>query len=129
MSGASSFSGTSAEYEEEGDSWCAGSDGVRVVCLRGEADLLFCGEHERLLRGKEWPDGVPPRRNPPATTPAAGSVLGMCVVGASLTPTSSVELDVLKGGNGSKEGSGAGVPPFAKPLTNESLRLSGEGLT
>jgi hypothetical protein len=58
--------------------------GVRNSCLRGDADLLFCGEQERLLRGEEErSDGVPPRRKVPgaASGAEAGSVLGMCVRG------------------------------------------------
>lgn len=132
MSGASNSSAASAEYEEEGDSSCAGSDGVRTACLRGEADLLFCGEHERLLRGEELPEGVPPRRKAPGTVvpaPTVGSVLGIWIAAAPSSWSPSVKLDLLKGGNGSKEGFCAGVPAFAKPFTNVSLRLSGEGST
>jgi hypothetical protein len=124
VSGASHFS---AEYDEEGDSWCAGSVGVRTMCLRGDSLRDFWGEQERDLRGEERPDGVPPRRS--ALVGMVGSVLGMCVPWSSSAGSSFCAE--LNGGKGSKEGAGAGpgVPPSAKPLANASLRLSGEGWT
>lgn len=124
MSGASH---RSAEYDDEGDSWCADSVGVRTMCLRGDLLRDFWGEQERLLRGEEGLDGVPPRRR--AAVGKVGSVLGMCVSWSlSAGPSFWAEL---KGGKGSEEGAGdgPGVPPSAKPLANASLRLSGEGWT
>lgn len=122
-----------AEYAEEGDSWCAGRLGVWTGCLRGDADLLFCGDQDRLLRGDERPEGVPPRRRAPApacspaSAAAAGSVLGMCVLVSSSAASSSLEGS--NRGNGSMEEPSADVPSCAKPWANASLRLSGEGST
>jgi hypothetical protein len=118
VSGVSQSLEPTAEYVDVGLSWCAGRDGVRIRCLRGDWERDFGGEQERLLRG------VPPRRS--ASSAAAGSVLGMCV-GSSFGVLSS--WPGLNGGKGSKEVVGAGVPPSAEPLASTSLRLSGDGST
>lgn len=122
MSGAS---GLSAEYDEDGDSWCAGSVGVRAWRLRGDKLRGFCGEQERDLRGE------PPRRR--VILGWVGSVLGMCVPWAVESSAVSSFCVELNGGKGSKEDAGAeagpGISPSAKLLAKASLRLSGEGWT
>ena len=104
---------------------------MRNSCLRGDADLLFCGEQERLLRGEERSEGVPPRRKLPgaASMGDAGSVLGTCVRGQCSSLLFLVGLGGLKRGNGSKEAGEAGIPVSAKPCAKASRRLSGEGST
>ena len=130
VSGASHFSELEAEYADDGLSWCAGSVGVRTMYLRGDWLRDFWGEHERLLRGEVRPEGVPPRRRAPvpASAPAAGSLLRICVSAVS-SDAMFVGPEGLKGGNGSKEDPNAAALLSPRPLVNASLELSGEGST
>ena len=75
MSGGSAGSSSAPRFNDDGLSWCACNLGVAVILLRGDTDLFFFGEQDRLFRGDERSDGVPPRFN--ARTMGLGSVLGI----------------------------------------------------